>query len=248
MHEIKQSQPSIASRALAYCHRKLLRFRCYQRIVLACGFDSLVSKRYYRYITELATAQMRDFEVDGAHDHPSPDVVRDFVNLLRAQIPKQPARILDIGCGSGRYMQEMSVSWPNATLAGADISENIVNTYAKPRLPHAKFYIIDIEKERDFIHIPTKSFDLITMIGIVQVISRKSLPKIFERVFTLLDQGGTFYLQFNTESESCKSAVGYARYSPEYMKQILELSRFEKIHVRKTDLLPNFILMTARKL
>ncbi len=95
---------------------------------------------------QLWDAQSYDrFEAERAR--PSRDLI--------ARIPLQaPARVLDLGCGSGLSTLELRRAYPQAEIVGADISPDMLEA-ASRRLPDARFV------EGDAATIDTRGFDLV---------------------------------------------------------------------------------------
>ena len=49
---------------------------------------------------------------------------------LVSMVP-EPEAVLDIGCGTGRYLKQMAAVWPGAHLEGVDISQEIVEKFLR---------------------------------------------------------------------------------------------------------------------
>lgn len=62
---------------------------------------------------------------------------------LVARVPLEaPKRIVDIGCGPGNSTELLARRWPEATVAGFDTSENMLEA-ARERLPGTEFFQAD---------------------------------------------------------------------------------------------------------
>jgi SAM-dependent methyltransferase len=95
------------------------------------------------------------------------------------RLPARPARILDIGTGTGAAALELADRYPDAEVVGIDVSaEMIAQAGARAADPsgRVRFLVADIasfeEEER---------FDLITMLN---------MPPFFDRVVAVLRPGG----------------------------------------------------------
>jgi len=73
--------------------------------------------------------------------------------------------LLDVGCGPGVFLAEVSRRRPICTLGGVDISAEGI-ALAKSRNPKAGFQVIDITKK-----IPSGCFDVVTMLDVAEHIS-----------------------------------------------------------------------------
>lgn len=70
----------------------------------------------------------------------------------------QPSRILDLGCGTGYFMPQLSYLFPTANITGADIANGMVSFAKKNHQnPNFNFCIADAEK----LPFPDRCFDLI---------------------------------------------------------------------------------------
>jgi ubiquinone/menaquinone biosynthesis C-methylase UbiE len=60
--------------------------------------------------------------------------------VRQAQSRFTPARVLDIGCGSGRLLRKVHATWPEAHLAGVDPAQAMLEV-ARQLTPEARFYL-----------------------------------------------------------------------------------------------------------
>lgn len=97
---------------------------------------------------------------------------------------KAPGRILDLGCGQGRYMGELAAAFPRAELAGADVS-HVGLDLARERFGAAEYLEIGAD---GVIPAEDESFELITMIDVIEhVIDASRTARALHR---LLRPGG----------------------------------------------------------
>jgi SAM-dependent methyltransferase len=94
------------------------------------------------------------------------------------RVTSRPARILDIGTGTGAAAFELAARLPYSRVIGIDISEEMIaQANAKAtRDANVRFLVADIAHFD-----PDESFDLITMLN---------MPPFFARVVALLKPGG----------------------------------------------------------
>ncbi|MBU2711463.1 class I SAM-dependent methyltransferase [Zooshikella harenae] len=67
-----------------------------------------------------------------------------------------PAKILDIGCGTGTLLQQLSNFWPESQVIGLDPAQAMIEQASK-KLPHAKF----ITKKAETIPLANNTIDLV---------------------------------------------------------------------------------------
>jgi SAM-dependent methyltransferase len=78
-------------------------------------------------------------------------------------LPIEPKRILDFGCGEGRYLGVVGKHFPLAALTGCDVS-NVALEHAASHCPGASFvHILD-----GLVPLPDSSFDLILCIEVLE--------------------------------------------------------------------------------
>ena len=103
-----------------------------------------------------------------------------FMRLFSFADVKSDCKILDIGCGNGSLLNELSKNYKNCELHGLDISEKQL-LY----LQGVKTYCIDIEKFET-----NEKFDYIfcmEMIGYV-----KNQTETIDKILSMLNKNGTF--------------------------------------------------------
>jgi SAM-dependent methyltransferase len=95
------------------------------------------------------------------------------------RLPAEPARVLDIGTGTGAAALELANRYPDAEVVGIDVSPEMVaqaGAKATDLSSRAQFLVADIASFED-----KDGFDLITMVN---------MPPFFDRVVALLRPGG----------------------------------------------------------
>jgi SAM-dependent methyltransferase len=227
-------------------HRVLLRFWPYKKLIYALGLDSHKYKKYYKTLDYGDAGDVSDSEVDGYTGEGDFEKIVRLVDNLSGHVP-EPRAVLDIGCGTGRYLKQMKTVWPDAYFEGIDISKEIVEKFTRKQVPDMTIHVMDIESDEQY-HIDNmESFDLVCMIGIVQILSLKKIHRILDKVYVLSRSGGRLYLQFNVETDSKKSSVGYKRYSIEELSQMLDSHGFQTLKSARTDILKDYAYIIAKK-
>jgi ubiquinone/menaquinone biosynthesis C-methylase UbiE len=114
--------------------------------------------------------------------------IEKFIQMLP---PK--AKIIDIGCGSGRDAKLFTDM--DAEVLGIDFCSNLIDI-AKSHAPLAQFQLIDIET----ISLPASSFDGAWAACSLIHISKTKLPDVLKKIHSLLKDDGYFYLTFKKGS------------------------------------------------
>lgn len=234
----------IPGKVLARIHRGLLRLSIYKKLALRLGLDSLNYKRHYKHLHYDAGAPFSD--VDGYKGEGEFQRIVQLVDNLARIVPNPPS-VLDIGCGTGRYLKQMKEVWPRSSLEGIDISAQIVEKFTRKQVPGIPIHILDIETDKLFYRRHKEKFHLITMIGIVQIISLRKIDSILDKVSQMCEEGGYLYVQFNVETPDKKSSVGYKRYSIPELSNLLKTHNVHMVEAKRTDILCDYAYIAAQK-
>ena len=78
-----------------------------------------------------------------------------------AEVPGRPARVLEVGSGSGDGTAVLRQAFPDAEIVGVDISQNMVEL-ATRNVPSASFQVADAAK----LPFPDGSFDLVAQLNV----------------------------------------------------------------------------------
>lgn len=99
------------------------------------------------------------------------------------------ARVLDLGCGSGETIQEMSRQRPDIVFFGQDISENLL-ARAKEKVPYASIAVGDA---REGIGFEGTAFDAVYSFSFAQYLSCDELLEVNRSLSARLVGGGRIY-------------------------------------------------------
>ena len=117
--------------------------------------------------------------------------LNEFISL----IPKD-AKILDIGCGSGRDVQYFLDY--NLNSIGIDISHEMINE-AKTRVPNGDFKKMDMRN----LKFKENTFDALWACASRLHISRKELPKVLQNINKIIKPNGILFIALK-EGEGSK--------------------------------------------
>lgn len=231
---------------LSLIHRALLHFWPYKKMIYWLGLDGYRYKKYYKNLSYDNDTTVNASEVDGYRGEGEFERIVRLVDILVKHVP-EPRAVLDIGCGTGRYLKRMHTIWPNAYFEGIDISQAIVENFTRKQVPGIPIHVMDIEADEQY-HIDNReSFDLVCLIGIIQILSQRKTKRILEKVHTLCKDNGHIYIQFNLETAEKKTSVGYKRYSIPELTILLEMHGFQVIAAKKTTILKDYAYLVAKK-
>jgi len=228
-------------------HRALLRILPYKKLVILLGLDSRNYKTYYKTLHFDSTQGISDGEVDGYKDESDHQKIVELVNHLFQVVPN-PRTVLDIGCGTGRYLKQMMTVHPQCQYEGIDISKEIVEKFTRVKLPGVPIHILDIETDESFYIANREKYDLICLIGIIQVLSLKRINSIFEKIYAMCKPEGVFYIQFPIETEQKKSSVGFKRYKIEELEAILKETGFFILKSGITPVLRDYAFVFGKRI
>ncbi len=140
---------------------------------------------------------------------------QDLRNAIHLNV-KENAIILDIGCGPGMYLNLLKENLYQ--LHATDINESMISE-AKKNVPQATYYT------GNFIDITiNQKFDFIYCIGVLIYIGRNDLDVFIKKVYNLLNDGGTFYLNYPhaiTLGDLYYSDLTYIQYSPKLIGKLI---------------------------
>lgn len=217
-----------------------------RRLLVWLRLDSLPYKARLRGVKISDTGPADFGRIDGYKEEGEAARVNRLVDLILSVVP-EPAAVLDIGCGTGRYLKRMSELLPRTHFEGIDLSAEIVATCTRPLLPGVSIHVLDIERARRFVRQNRQRFDLVCLIGIVQLLATKKIKPVFQKVYRLCTPGGVVYVQFNVETAEKRSGLGYRRYSIAELEEILAACGFEIVRSGRTDILRDYAYIFAQK-
>ena len=116
----------------------------------------------------------------------------EIINILKTKYDISFNTILDISCGTGDLIHELSKEYK---VVGSDISEEMINV-AKNKYPKMTFILSDMANLKLL-----NRFDLIIspFDSINYLAERNHLKRAFLNINNLLNKGGHFIFDFNTE-------------------------------------------------
>ena len=98
--------------------------------------------------------------------------------------------LLDVGCANGWFIHYLSGLYPNLDYSGIDIFKSFIEQ-ARKNAPNARFQIssmLDAKNESE------EKFDVITALGVMQILDDEQVPKLFEFLFNRIKPRGRIYV------------------------------------------------------
>ena len=102
-------------------------------------------------------------------------------------------RILDLGCGTGVFIQRILEKYANATCVAVDYSDEMIEVAARKVSPHrdrADFLQHDLNEG-----VPDglRSFQLVNSFSTIHHLTDENKARVFRQIHDLLDPGGWFF-------------------------------------------------------
>lgn len=171
------------------------------------------------------------------------DLYNHTYDFFCNSIPRQKAKILDMGCGPGNITKYILSKRPDLDIYGIDVAPNMI-ALAKKNNPDAKFDTMDI---RDVVQIKT-NYDGIICGFCIPYLSKSACDQLIVNCSKLLNENGLLYLSF-VEGNPSKSdfqigkdgnSVYFYFHNLDYLRKKLienkfvELNKFE-VAYKKSD-------------
>lgn len=111
--------------------------------------------------------------------------------LLEKVKTEDPDRIVDIGCGDGRFSRELSLAYPEATVVGIDYSKRAIRLASamNPDVPNLEFLSLDITE-----HAHLEPFDVAVLMEVFEHIPLEGADRFLAGVRQLLSDKGVLLL------------------------------------------------------
>jgi cyclopropane fatty-acyl-phospholipid synthase-like methyltransferase len=141
---------------------------------------------------------------------------------------KPNSRILDLGCGAGKPIDEFFINHGHK-IVGIDISSEQVKL-AKKNIPAGSFKIKDIASLKE------KEFEVEAVVSFYTIfhLPRKKHQKLFKIINSFLRAGGLLLITMGTSDwegtgDFYKTQMYWSHYGPEKNRKIIEEAGFEII-------------------
>lgn len=175
-----------------------------------------VNKDYNKYYEKIGN-QYNKIRLDAKNDR------ENVIQIIKKHANSKHSKILDIGCGTGKYGEMMQKN--GYEVIGLDISET--------QIMQAKQLIEAYQGNA--IHMPFEdnSFDVCTMIIMIQQLSKEDRKKAFQEVYRVLKTNGVLIIK------TCSHKDLQYRFTAKFFPKTLEIdkARYPDIEELKEELL-----------
>ncbi len=170
-------------------------------------------------------------QIDGyvtLHNELKP-ILKNMLHFCQTEVKKScgdnnKCKILDYGCGSGRYLALLK----NYDLYGIDANQYTLDHFTSKKVPQAKLYQLDFTDIKDkkvevFLQEHQNSFDIIYSMSVIQFLQMSKIDLWFDAVTKLLKKDGKIILNFPLPKEFFdRYHIGYLRFTPQEIIYKLE--------------------------
>ena len=150
------------------------------------------------------------------------------IELVLAQLRQLSfSSVIDIGCGDGRFLREVSKAFPGKSLLGVDYSGAAI-ALAKALNPDLNYVCLDIANDET-----PGQFDVATMIEVLEHIPPNEIDSFLEGVSKSITSNGTLILTVPHENKRVQNKH-FQHFSSQKLRKILA-SHFHVEHMMPFD-------------
>lgn len=117
-------------------------------------------------------------------------VTRQLLSMVYNHVQDAPSAILDVGCGTGRLLAELYETYPDTSLSGIDIAENMV-AHTSAKLGNKVNVVVG---DAELIPFPDMAFDLVVSSSTLQWLD--TLDNFLDQAYRVLDDNGLLCCAF----------------------------------------------------
>lgn len=188
-----------------------------------------INKDYNNYYKKIGN-EYNNIRLDAKNDR------ENVIAIIKKYANSKHKKILDIGCGTGEYGKMMQKN--GYKVVGIDKSETQIN--------QAKQLIEAYEGDATNLPFEDKSFDICTMIIMIQQLSKEDRIKAFEEVYRVLKTNGILIIKtcshedlkyrFTAKFFPRTLEIDKTRY-PDIIELRNELSIFSKVEIENSSII-----------
>ena len=162
------------------------------------------------------SADIYDHQVEalftGAADAMRRAALAELVKQVRGA-DQRNIQVLDLACGTGRFMSQVMTAMPKLQLSGLDLSPPYAETARKNvrRWPHVQV----VEGKAEQLPFEDQSFDHLISIYLFHELPPRVRPQVIAEAARVLKPGGTFIIADSLQFGDNEGVDGFLEYFPE---------------------------------
>lgn len=166
-------------------------------------------------------------------DNAVQSVRRHHLETLLREV-REARNLLDVGCGTGMYLEQMAQRFADVQLFGVDISQPTLQNYTAKAVPTASLALCDVAHEVPF---AGTQFDLIYSIAVLQHVHPIRLQGFVNNLYQAAGPGARVILTFppGRDWQEQWAMRGFYRYTPARIHQALARAGFRQVSVEPMD-------------
>ena len=126
---------------------------------------------------------------------------QSYHDILQAQVPQPPQRILDLGCSTGLSTFALQALYPEADITGLDLSPYYL-AVANYRSQAQNKAIAWVHAAAEDTGLEARSFDLVSLCLVAHELPQAATKALLREAYRLLKPGGHFaFMDMNPNSE-----------------------------------------------
>jgi SAM-dependent methyltransferase len=141
--------------------------------------------------------------IGGLHAATARKILPDLDDMT--QRLESGAKVLEVGCGTGRFLMQMAKAWPNAQCSGVDIDPTGIEI-ARNKIGMAGLESRVEVIESDVADLPKASFDAVVMIEVLHEIAPDIRQRVIDGCAHVLKPGGWLLIVDETYPSTLEEA------------------------------------------
>lgn len=140
------------------------------------------------------SAALYDFQVETLFTGMADAMRRRALPPLKQAVAgrMRTGRLLDIACGTGRFLAEVKRNWPRLAVTGLDLSAPYLAEARRNLAPWSRVDLV--EGNAEAMPLPDGAFDAVTAIFLFHELPRKARARVAAEIARVLRPGGVFVL------------------------------------------------------
>lgn len=131
-------------------------------------------------------------------------VKRIFIDEIK--LSTQTPRILEVGCGSGAFLNSLALHYPRAELYGFDMTPELIQVALKRSgIPACNLWVGNALDPTSYQAIEPNSMDVVYCMGVsIHLGTEENADKVFSTMYSLVKPGGVVFVGYNLDGKIAK--------------------------------------------